>query len=164
MELFFYFGLFGLINFRLMLKNLLKNKTNLFFVILLSLLLIAIRAFEDSLFYDPFLNYFKDNYTNLPLPKINMIKLFFSLGFRFYLNSMISLGLLYLIFHDSKIMKFSIFLFSFFGILLMVTFFFVLIKFGEENKMTLFYIRRFIIQPLFLILFIPAFYYQKKMK
>lgn len=147
-----------------MLKNLLKNKIDLFSAIILLLLLIVIRAFEDSLFYDPFLKYFKDNYTNMPLPKINMIKLFFSLGFRFYINSMISLGLLYLIFHDSKIMKFSIFLFSFFGILLMVTFFFVLIKFGEENKMALFYIRRFIIQPIFLILFIPAFYYQKMMK
>ena len=39
-----------------------------------------------------------------------------------------------------------------------------IIKFGETNKMNLFYIRRFIIQPIFLILFIPAFYYQKKIK
>jgi exosortase F-associated protein len=147
-----------------MLKNLLKNKTNLFFGLVLLMLLILIRAFEDTLFYDPFLNYFKDNYLNLPLPKLNTIKLFFSLGFRFYLNSMISLGLLYLIFHDSKILKFSILLYSFFGIILMVSFFFVLIKFGEDHKMTLFYIRRFIIQPIFLILFIPAFYYQKKIK
>lgn len=147
-----------------MLKNLLKNKTNLFFGILLLLLLVLIRVFEDNLFYDPFLNYFKDNYTNLKLPQTNPIKLFFSLGFRYYLNSMISLGLLYLIFKDTKIIKFSIFLYSVLGIILMVSFFFILKFFGEQSKMNLFYIRRFIIQPIFLILFIPAFYYQKKIK
>ena len=147
-----------------MLKNLLKNKTKVFFGILLLSLLVAIRTFENTIFYDPFLAYFKTNYMHLPLPNINSIKLFFSMGFRYYLNSIISLGLLRLLFNDSKILKFSIFLYSVFGIIFMVAFFFVLIKFGETNKMNLFYIRRFIIQPILLILFIPAFYYQKKMK
>ena len=147
-----------------MLKNLLNNKLKVAVGLLLVLILIAIRAFEDTLFYDPFLDYFKSNYYNLPLPKLNIIKLFFSLGFRFYINSMISLGLLRLIFNDAKIMKFSVFLYSFLGIILMISFFFILLKFGETNKMNLFYIRRFIIQPLFVILFIPAFYYQKKIK
>jgi len=147
-----------------MLKNLLNNKLKVAAGLFLIVLLVAVRAFEDAIFYDPFLDYFKSNYHNLPLPKLNMIKLFFSLGFRYYLNSMISLGLLRLIFNDAKIMKFSIFLYSVLGIVLMVSFFFVLVKFGETNKMNLFYIRRFIIQPIFLILFIPAFYYQKKIK
>lgn len=147
-----------------MLKNLLKNKVKICIGLFLIALLISIRAFENQLFYDPFLSYFKDDYTNLSLPIINPIKLFFSLGFRYYLNSMLSLALLYLIFKDSKIIKFSIFLYSLFGIILMVSFFFVWKFFGEESKMTLFYIRRFIIQPIFLILFIPAFFYQKKVK
>jgi len=147
-----------------MLKKILNNKLKVAAGLLLVLILIAIRAFEDTLFYDPFLDYFKSNYYNLPIPKLNIIKLFFSLGFRFYINSMISLGLLRLIFNDAKIMKFSIFLYSFLGIILMISFFFILLKFGETNKMNLFYIRRFIIQPLFIILFIPAFYYQRKIK
>jgi exosortase F-associated protein len=147
-----------------MLKKILNNKLKVAIGLLLVLILIAIRAFEDTIFYDPFLDYFKSNYYNLPLPKLNIIKLFFSLGFRFYINSMISLGLLRLIFNDAKIMKFSIFLYSVLGIILMISFFFILLKFGETNKMNLFYIRRFIIQPLFIILFIPAFYYQKKIK
>ncbi len=147
-----------------MLQNLLKNKLKLAAILFLILLLIAIRAFEDTIFYDPFLDYFKLNYNNLPLPKIDVIKLFFSLGFRFYLNSIISLGLLRLIFNETKIIKFSIFLYSVLGIILMVSFFFILLKFGETSKMNLFYIRRFIIQPIFIMLFIPAFYYQKKNK
>lgn len=127
------------------------------------LFLIAIRAFENNLFYDPFLNYFKSEFTNLAFPKINIIKLFLSLGFRYYLNSIISLAILYLIFRDAKIVKFAMILYVLMGSFLMISFFFVLLKMGESGKMTIFYIRRFIIQPLFLMLFIPAFYYQKKM-
>ena len=147
-----------------MLKNLFKNKLKVAAGLFLILFLVLIRAFEDTIFYDPFLDFFKSNYQNSHLPKLNIIKLFFSLGFRYYLTSIISLGLLRLLFNDAKIIKFSIFLYSLLGIILMVSFFFVLIKFGETNKMNLFYIRRFIIQPIFLILFIPAFYYQKKIK
>ena len=144
-----------------MLKNLQKNKLKVALGLFLFLLLVLLRVFEDLIFYDPFLVYFKSNYQNSSLPKLNIIKLFFSLGFRYYFTSMISLGLLRLFFNDSRVIKFSVFLYSFLGIILMVTFFFVLIKFGETNKMNLFYIRRFIIQPIFLILFIPAFYYQR---
>lgn len=147
-----------------MLKNLIQNKTTVFYILILLALLVAIRAFENTLFYDPLLAYFKRNYMQTPLPKLNVIRLFFSLGFRFYLNSIISIGILKLIFNNTKVVKFSIFLYSVFGIILMVTFFFILLKFGETNKMNLFYIRRFIIQPVLLILFIPAFYYQKKNK
>jgi exosortase F-associated protein len=147
-----------------MLNFLLKNKTKVVFIVVLLSLLVVIRAFENTIFYDPFLDYFKMNYMNLPLPNTNIIKLFFSLGFRYYLNSIISLGLLKLIFNDNKIVKFSNFLYSVFVIIFMVAFFFVLIKFGETNKKNLFYIRRFIIQPILLILFIPAYYYQKKLK
>jgi exosortase F-associated protein len=147
-----------------MLQKLLQNKATIGWSLFLILLLILIRAFEDTLFYDPFLNYFKTEYAHLPLPRINIFKLFFSLGFRFYLNSVISLFLLYVIFKDTKIIKFSMLLYMILGSILMISFLFVLNFFGEENKMILFYIRRFIIQPIFIMLFIPAFYYQKMSK
>ena len=147
-----------------MLKKMLQNKFRIIVGLVLILLLILIRAFENQLFYDPFLSYFKSEYTNVAFPKINTIKLFLSLGFRYYLNSMISLGILYLLFNEFKLVKFSTFLYVLFGSILMISFFFVLLKLGESSKMTLFYIRRFIIQPIFLMLFIPAFYYQKKIK
>ena len=130
----------------------------------LILLLILIRAFEDTLFYDPFLNYFKEEYTQLTFPQINIFKLFFSLGMRFYLNSVISLFLLYVIFTDTKIIKFAALLYMILGSILMISFIFTLTFFGEESKMTLFYIRRFLIQPIFILLFLPAFYYQNQNK
>ncbi len=147
-----------------MLQQLLQNKKKVAQVSFLVLLLILIRAFENTLFYDPFLNYFKSEYANLPFPEISVVKLFLSLGFRFYLNSVISLFLLYVIFNDGKMVKFSILLYMILGSILMISFFFVLNFFGEESKMTLFYIRRFIIQPIFILLFIPAFYYQKQIR
>lgn len=147
-----------------MLQQLLKNKKKIAQISFLVLLLILIRAFENTLFYDPFLNYFKSEYANLPFPEISVVKLFLSLGFRFYLNSVISLFLLYVIFNDGKMVKFSILLYMILGSILMISFFFVLNFFGEESKMTLFYIRRFIIQPIFILLFIPAFYYQKQIR
>jgi len=147
-----------------MLKTKFKNKTAVFFGLLLLGLLVSIRLFENEIFYDPFLLYFKGEFSIHPLPIYNPIKLFFSLAFRFYLNSMLSLALIYLVFKDFKIVKFSTFLFIVFGSILMIAFFFALKFFGEEEKMTLFYIRRFIIQPIFLIVFIPAFYYQSRLK
>jgi len=147
-----------------MLQQLLKNKKKVAQISFLVLLLILIRAFENTLFYDPFLNYFKSEYSNLPFPEINIVKFFFSIGFRFYLNSVISLFLLYVIFSDTKIVKFSILLYMILGSILMISFFFTLKFFGEESKMTLFYIRRFLIQPIFILLFIPAFYYQKQIR
>lgn len=147
-----------------MLKLLLKNKEKFFWSLFLILLLVLIRAFEETLFYDPFLNYYKDEYAHLPFPQFNIFKLFFSLGMRFYLNSVISLLLLYVIFKDTKIVKFSILVYMILGSVLMISFIFVLTFFGEEHKMTLFYIRRFIIQPIFILLFIPGFYYQKQIK
>lgn len=141
-----------------------KNKSDLAIIGLLVGLLIAVRAFEDTLFYDPFIDYFKGNYANAPFPVVSPVKLFLSIGFRFYLNSIISIGILHVIFKDAKITKFSIFLYGLFGTVLMIAFFFMMVKLGESNKLYLFYVRRFLIQPVLLLLFVPAFYFQKKAK
>jgi exosortase F-associated protein len=126
------------------------------------LLLALIRANEDILFYDPFLNYFKTDYHNLPLPKIQNVPLFFGLVFRYFLNTVLSLAMIYVLFKDIEAVKFASILYLVFFAVLVAVFFFVFSFFGEANKMTLFYIRRFLIQPIFLLLFLPAFYYQKQ--
>lgn len=147
-----------------MLQILRRNKKKIGWSLFLVLLLVLIRTFEETLFYDPLLEYFKTENSHLPFPSFNVFKLFFSLGMRFYFNSVISLLLLYVLFKDTQIVKFSAFLYVVLGSVLMISFIFILNFFAEENKMTLFYIRRFLIQPIFILLFIPAFYYQKKIK
>lgn len=143
-------------------KQLLNHKLRIALAMMLVLLLVLIRTYEDSMFYDPFLNYFKTDYYNLPLPELNNIQLFFGLVFRYFLNSSLSLAIIYVLFKDIEAVKFASILYLIFFALLILALFFVLSFFGETNKMTLFYIRRFLIQPIFLLLFLPAFYYQKQ--
>ena len=145
-----------------MLRKLLNHKFRIALTMLLAILLVLVRAYEDDLFYDPFLNYFKTDYYNLPLPKTDNLQLFFGLGFRYFLNTILSLGIIYVVFKDFEAIKFASILYLIFFVVLVIAFFFVLSYFGEANKMALFYIRRFLIQPIFLLLFLPAFYYQKR--
>jgi exosortase F-associated protein len=145
-----------------MLQKLLNHKVRIALAMLFILLLVLIRAYEDVLFYDPFLNYFKTDYYNLPLPEIDNLQLFFGLFFRYFLNTSLSLAIIYVLFKDIDAVKFASVLYLIFFVILVVIFFFVLFYIGETNKMTLFYLRRFIIQPIFLLLFLPAFYYQKQ--
>ena len=143
-------------------KQLLNHKLRIALAMMLVLLLVLIRTYEDSMFYDPFLNYFKTDYYNLPLPELNNIQLFFGLVLRYFLNSSLSLAIIYVLFKDIEAVKFASILYLIFFTLLILALFLVLSFFGETNKMTLFYIRRFLIQPIFLLLFLPAFYYQKQ--
>ncbi|MBF2709414.1 exosortase F system-associated membrane protein [Flavobacterium soyangense] len=145
-----------------MLQKLLNHKVRIALSILLTIFLVLIRAYEDNLFYDPFLNYFKTDYYNLPLPEINNIQLFFGLLFRYFLNTSISLSIIYVLFKDVEAVKFASILYLIFFVILVTIFFFALFYVGETNKMALFYVRRFIIQPIFLLLFLPAFYYHKQ--
>jgi exosortase F-associated protein len=144
-----------------MLKILLTHKLRFVAAALLVLLLILVRAFEDRLFYDPFLNYFKSDFNNLPLPIYSPYRLFIGYLFRYGLNTIISLGLLYVLFKDVEIIKFAAILYLLFFMILIASFYMVINFYGVNNNLFLFYIRRFLIQPIFVLLFIPAFYFQK---
>lgn len=144
-----------------MLKKLIKYKFRIVLIASLIFALACIRAFENEIFYDPFLNYFKLNYQNQRLPEIDNFNLFLGLLFRYILNSLTSIFIIFIIFKDFEMIKFVSILYIIFFILLTISFYIILIYFIETNKMTLFYIRRFLIQPIFLLLFLPGFYFQK---
>lgn len=163
MEQYLFCGLFGLTNFHSMLKHLLNNKFKLFILGLLVLFLALIRIVEESLFYDPYLDYFKSDFINLPLPIVEKLKLFLNLLFRYSLNTIVSIAFIQIAFKDINFTKFVSALYVFLFIVLIVVFYFVIAFYEEENKMTLFYIRRFLIQPLFLLLFIPGYLIQKRL-
>lgn len=141
---------------------LLRNKGVILLVVLLVGLLAGIRFFEQSFFYDPFLDFFKGEFHNQNLPKYNAAKLFFGLLLRYVLNTIVSLGIIYVIFKETLLLKFAAVLYGSLFVLLSAVFFGLLHFSDSPNYMLLFYIRRFLIQPLFLVLFLPAFYYQKK--
>lgn len=145
-----------------MLKNLLNNKTKVFILGILVLFLALIRIVEESLFYDPYLDYFKSDFINLPLPIVDNLHLFLSLLFRYSLNTIVSIAFIQIAFNDINFTKFAVVLYGLLFIILIIALWVVLAFYANENKMELFYIRRFLIQPLFLLLFIPGYLIQKR--
>ena len=144
-----------------MLKNLLRHKLRIVLVALLILVLALVRMYEDQLFYDPMLSYFKSNFLLSPLPEIDQVRMFFNLAMRYFFNTIPSLLIIYTVFKKAELVKFAQLLYVMFFVILIMSFLLVY-NYFPESKMTLFYLRRFLIQPLFLLLFIPAFYFQER--
>ena len=147
-----------------MLKKLLNNKIKVLLVMALVLLLATIRAFEDSLFYDPFSAYFKNDYLNLSFPEYHALPLFFGMTFRYFLNTILSLAIIQIVFKDWSLTRFAAVLYGIFFVILITTFFLLITFSDNHNNFILFYLRRFLIQPLLVLLFVPAFYYQQLKK
>lgn len=142
-------------------QKLLNYKKEIALSLMLVFLLALIRLFEEY-FYDPFLAYFRSDYMEKPFPQYDSFNLFFSLFLRYALNSLISIAIIQVLFKDLGLSKFAGILYLVFFILLIAVFFSILSFSDQENNLLLFYVRRFLIQPLFLLLFVPAFFYQNK--
>ncbi|UKM64872.1 exosortase F system-associated protein [Flavobacteriaceae bacterium GSB9] len=124
-------------------------------------LLVLIRFFEDTLFYDPYLSFFQNDYLYVDSPRREVAKLLAFTTLRYSLNTVISLGILYLFFRDRSIVKFSAIIYAIaFAVLIFMYLYFV-INPRQEDYYLFFNIRRFLIQPIILILLLPAFYYHK---
>lgn len=138
------------------------SRTTRYILILLSIVaLAAIRYFENDLFYDPYLQFFKNDYLYIDSPRRETFKLSLFTTLRYVLNTLISLGVLYLVFRDKGIVKFSALLYFFAYVVLLALFLYFVINPRQEDYYLFFNIRRFLIQPLILIILLPAFYYYK---
>ncbi len=127
-------------------------------------LLVLVRLFEAELFYDPLLYFFKQDYLNQKVPDVVFGKLMLHTAFRFGINTLISLAILYVAFKDKGIVKFSAVLYLIaFVVLFSWMAWLVANATSESNYNILFYVRRFLIQPIIVLLLLPAFYYHKKM-
>ncbi|KAB8154332.1 exosortase F system-associated protein [Kordia sp. TARA_039_SRF] len=127
-------------------------------------LLVLIRAFEYQLFYDPFLNFFKYDYFQGTIPAYETWQLFLSHVFRYGLNTLVSLTIIYVAFENKGVVKFSLGLYLVAFIILSSLYFYLIKHDLAEDYLLTFYVRRFLIQPLFVLILLPAFYYQRKIK
>jgi len=138
-----------------------RKLSNIVLIVLLFAMLIAIRSFVSPYFYDPLSDYFKREYLYSPIPELNFNLYFSHVFLRYMLNAIISLALIYLFFKNRNLLLFSIkfYVISFIGLCLLL---FFLLKIQDfEGYMLVFYVRRFLIQPVFVFILLPAFYYQK---
>jgi len=111
--------------------------------------LIAVRMFEEPLFYDPFLQYFKSADKNAIFPLLNLI---------------FSLVIVQFLFKNTKwTAQAAALIVIAFAITLPIYLYCIHTNF-EIGYLFSFYIRRFVIQPLVLLLIIPVFYYRRKLE
>ena len=135
---------------------------NWVFVILGIFGLIGVRIVEDQLFYDPFLHYFHEANKNAKFPDFDWLKLVVNYVFRFLLNLIFSAMVIHFIFRNKEwTVQAIILMLIVFVITLPIYLYCIHTKF-EIGYLFSFYMRRFVIQPLTLLLLIPLFYYRKQ--
>lgn len=138
-----------------------KSRYRIIGVSFLVVLLVLIRYFEEDLFYDPLIQFYQSDYLNNRIPHFLTGPLLLNVLLRFSLNTLISLGIIYVSFFDKNIVKFSFLLYIMLFLICFSAFSFLILTIENENYMALFYIRRFLIHPIFVIILIPAFYYYR---
>ena len=130
-------------------------------ILILVLMLIAIRVFVQPYFYDPLIDYFQSDYLSKSIPQINFKLFFLNLFYRYSLNSAISLAIIYLVFKNIKTLMFSLKIYIVaFLVLCMILLFLLKYNLNVDYQL-IFYVRRFLIHPVFLLILLPAFYYQQ---
>jgi len=135
--------------------------TKYILILILVFMLMLIRFYEDVLFYDPYLTFFQNDYLYIDSPRREVVKLLGFTALRYILNTLISLATLFLAFRDKNIIKFSALIYTIAFIVLMIFYLYFVVNPRQEDYYMFFNIRRFLIQPIFLILLLPAFYYHK---
>lgn len=133
-----------------------------FWLFLLFSILALVRLFENELFYDPYLTFFQNDYLYLDSPRQETFKLTLFTSLRYLINTGVSLAILFIFFKDASIVKFSLLIYTVaYGVLIILFIYFVTNP-KQEDYYLFFNIRRFLIQPLILLLLLPAFYYHRK--
>lgn len=137
------------------------KKYRIILIIILFFVLVLIRAFAPKLFYDPFIAYFKNDYLYETVPVFSGSKLLINLFFRYSMNSLISLLIIYVAFQNRDFVLFSVKFYVIAFVVLTITFFIILRGELQHGYLFAFYVRRFIIHPLFVLILLPAFYYKQ---
>ncbi len=130
-------------------------------IALLFIALIGVRYFEH-LFYDPMEIYFKHAYLTEKIPSLDYPKYLFNVGLRYIINMLISLSIIFLAFWNKKLVSFSFWFYIIAFLVLLTAYLISLNTQFEHHYLFGFYIRRFLTHPIFILILLPAFYYQKR--
>ncbi len=128
----------------------------------LILFMILIRLNQELLFYDPILYFFKNE--EVFKFQFDIEKHLISVSFRYFLNSLLSIGIIYFLFLNRRYIKLSALVFSVFLVIFLPIYFLFILDEFEYSQMLGFYIRRFLIQPIMGIILILALFYLEKVK
>jgi exosortase F-associated protein len=136
-----------------------KNRLIILFALFVSL--VAVRYLATKWLYDPFQSYFDHDYLLKPIPEYHGLKLFFNMFIRYAVNTLISLVIIWMAFRDRDLLRFAVKFYLLAFVFLTFTFFVVLTGELKDGYLFAFYIRRFIIHPVLLLILFPAFFFKK---
>lgn len=138
-----------------------NNITKYILLFILFSMLVLIRVFENELFYDPYLLFFQNDYLYIDNPRREVFKLTAFTALRYTLNTIISLGILYLVFKDKSMIRFSVLVYTISFFILILIYLYFVVNPRQEDYYLFFNMRRFLIQPIMLLILLPAFYYYR---
>ena len=143
----------------------LKKKTRYIFAFIAFVLLLLIRLRQEDLFYDPFILFFQNkDYKRLPIPDMQFSRYWIDLSLRYLINTILSFLIIFSLFRDRIFSKFYLRL-SLLGFFILMPLMVLFIYQGSSNLYLLgFYTRRFLIQPMYLIILLPAFFFFDALK
>lgn len=125
--------------------------------------MISVRVLEGTIFYDPFLGYFHEANKNIEFPTFEWGRLIAGHVFRFILNLFFSCLIIYGVFKNKNwTIQGAVMMIVVFSITFPIYLYCIHSKF-EIGYLFSFYMRRFVIQPLIILLIVPMFYYRKQM-
>lgn len=91
------------------------------------------------------------------------LKFFVSKYFRFLINDTLALGILWSLFQERKYMNFAFVVFLLEAFVMMPFYCVSAIWFWDETKFFISHLHRLVVNPFFMMLLIPAFFYQKNL-
>lgn len=124
--------------------------------------LVLVYVFQRDLFFDPFENLIIDP-QNPQLPDFNKASYIFSKVLRFVLNDFFSLLVIWGLFGNKSYLRFAIFVFLIGFIVLLPMYIIGVLFFFSETFFILNHLHRIVLNPVLMMLLIPAFYYQQQM-
>jgi exosortase F-associated protein len=123
--------------------------------------LIAVYVLQNQIFYDPFKGYpmiagkLPEDYQPWTYSIQKVI--------RYLLNDGFALAIIYALFQERKYMQFAVYVFLF-GLIVLLPLYLVLFNFYSEQTYTyLNHLHRLVLNPVLMMLLIPAFFYQKRL-
>lgn len=138
-------------------------KTLSWFLVIIGVFgLIGVRALEDKIFYDPFLSYFHEANKNLSFPSFEWGRLIAGHLLRFVLNLVFSCLIIHFCFKNKQWTIQGAILITLIFLITFPIYLYCIYTQFEVGYLFSFYMRRFVIQPLILLLIIPMFYYRKQ--
>ena len=138
-----------------------NNITKYILLFILFSMLVLIRVFENELFYDPYLLFFQNDYLYIDNPRREVFKLTAFTALRYTLNTIFSLGILYLVFKDKSMIRFSVLVYTISFFILILIYLYFVVNPRQEDYYLFFNMRRFLIHPIILLILLPAFYYYR---